>query len=234
MPQATILIVDDDPAILKVLTYSLSSEKYLVKTAGNAEQGLDCIHQEMPDLVLVDWMMPDISGTDMIKRLRANKQTRDLPIIMLTAKVTEDDQVKGLLVGADDYMVKPFSVRELLARIRSLLRRAKPHLATDKIELGGIELDPAERRVKLHGKSIDIGSTEFKLLHFFLTHPEKVYSRTQILDYVWGINTFIQERTVDVHILRLRKLLKSYGMDSLIETVRGLGYRLSEFGKDDQ
>ena len=232
MQHPIILVVDDDPGLRKVLNYSLNAKNYTVYQASDAQQALVSIKDNPPDLILLDWMMPGLSGFDLLKNLRAHQETRDIPIIMLTAKATEDNQVKGLLEGADDYITKPFSIRELNARIQSLLRRAKPHISGEKIILGVIEIDPKERYLILDGVSVTIGHTEFHLLHFFITHPKRVYSRTQILDHVWGVNKFIQERTVDVHILRLRKLLEAHGMSNVIETVRGLGYRLSYMQND--
>lgn len=232
MTQLLILVIDDDPGVRKVLRYSLQAEDYAVQTAADAEQGLAYIKQAPPDLILLDWMMPGLSGLDLVKRLRARSETRHIPIIMLTAKVAEDDKVKGLLEGADDYVSKPFSIRELNARIRSLIRRAKPHKLPEPIVIGAIRLDPNERKVTINGRRVTMGITEFKLLHFFAAHPNRVYSRAQILDYVWGVNKFIQERTVDVHILRLRKVLEQHGSAEMIETVRGLGYRLRESAED--
>jgi len=181
----------------------------------------------LPDLVLLDWMLPDMSGVEFARRLRADQRTRNLPIIMLTARTEERDKVMGLESGADDYMTKPFSPRELMARVRAVLRRRMPEISEETVRSAGLELSPATHRVSAEGVTLELGPTEFRILHFFMTHAERVYSRTQLLDQIWGDHVFVEERTVDVHIRRLRQALESSGMDKLIQTVRGSGYRFS-------
>jgi two-component system phosphate regulon response regulator PhoB len=181
----------------------------------------------LPDLILLDWMLPGISGIDLAKKLRGEKRTKSVPIIMLTARSEEQDKLHGLDTGADDYITKPFSPRELNARIKAVLRRRAPEMTDDVVQIGGLRLDPATHRVSGNGEAVDLGPTEFRLLHFLLTHAERVHSRSQLLDQVWGDHVFVEERTVDVHIRRLRKALEPTGLDSLIQTVRGTGYRLS-------
>ena len=198
--------------------------------AADAPQAQARILATMPDLVLLDWMLPGISGVDYARRLRQEKLTRHLPIIMLTARTQEEDKLKGLETGADDYVTKPFSTRELMARIRSLLRRSAPQTVDNAVEISGLHLDPATHRVQANGASLVLGPMEFRLLHFFMTHPERVHSRERILDSVWGGNVYVEERTVDVHIRRLRKVLEASGHDALIQTVRGSGYRMSAQG----
>jgi two-component system, OmpR family, phosphate regulon response regulator PhoB len=180
-----------------------------------------------PDLVLMDWMLPGTSGIEMTRELKQGELTRELPVIMLTARGEEDDKVRGLECGADDYVTKPFSPRELIARIRALLRRLAPHATEEVVEAGALRLDPASHRVLVADQAVELGPTEFRLLHFFMTHPDKVYSRTRLLDNVWGTNVYIEERTVDVHIRRLRKALEPFGAEGLVQTVRGAGYRFS-------
>ena len=187
------------------------------------------IFEQRPDLLLLDWMLPDVSGVDLARRLRRETATSDLPIIMLTARGEEEDKIRGLEVGADDYVTKPFSPRELVARIRAVLRRVAP-VEDDVLEAGGLRLEQASHRVTCHGAPLEIGPTEYRLLRFFMSHPERVYSRDQLIDQVWGGTTYIEERTVDVHIRRLRKALEPHRCDGLIQTVRGAGYRFSEKG----
>jgi two-component system, OmpR family, phosphate regulon response regulator PhoB len=225
---STILVVEDEPAIQELIAMNLTAAGHVSLRADNAEQALSLVGQALPDLVLVDWMLPGASGIDLARRLRAEERTRDLPIIMLTARADERDKVTGLETGADDYITKPFSPRELLARIKAVLRRRAPQATDDAVTVGGLILDPVTHRVTARGAQVSLGPTEFRLLHFLLTHPERVYSRAQLLDQVWGDHVFVEERTVDVHIRRLRKALEDSGMDSLIQTVRGSGYRLSE------
>jgi len=183
---------------------------------------------DKPDLILLDWMLPNISGVEYAHHLRREKLTQDIPVIMLTARTEEDDKVKGLDSGADDYITKPFSTRELLSRIRALLRRTTPHAVEIAVEAGGLSLNPVTHRVTVAGKPLSLGPTEFRLLHFFMTHPERVHTRERLLDSVWGNNVYVEERTVDVHIRRLRKILAPSQHDRLIHTVRGSGYRFSE------
>ncbi len=195
--------------------------------AADANQAQIRILAAIPDMVLLDWMLPGTSGVDYARRLRQDKLTRHIPIIMLTARTQEEDKLKGLETGADDYVTKPFSTRELLARIKALLRRSAPQTADTAVEIGGLHLDPVTHRVRANGAKLALGPMEFRLLHFFMTHPERVHTRERILDSVWGGNVYVEERTVDVHIRRLRKTLEASGHDSLIQTVRGTGYRMS-------
>ena len=226
MNSSEILIVEDEPAIQELIAVNLEHAGHRVRRAASAAEAEAIIRDVRPDLILLDWMLPDLSGTAFARRLRADARMKDVPIIMLTARAQESDKVEGLESGADDYVTKPFSPKELLARIKAVLRRRAPQLTDDLIEVGGLRLDPASHRVSGNGSEISVGPTEFKLLHFFMTHPERVYSRMQLLDQVWGDHVFVEERTVDVHIRRLRAALEASGCDRLIETVRGTGYRL--------
>ncbi len=224
---ANILLVEDEPAIQELLAFNISQCGYRAIQAFDAASAWDHINRELPDLILLDWMLPGSSGIEIARRLRADPRTRNIPIIMLTARTDERDKVMGLESGADDYITKPFSPRELVARIRAVLRRRAPEMSEETIALGGLELSPATHRVNARGATVDLGPTEFRLLHFFMTHTERVYNRSQLLDQVWGDHVFVEERTVDVHIRRLRQALESSGLDSLIQTVRGSGYRFS-------
>ena len=224
---STILVVEDEPAIAELIAVNLSFAGHKVLRATDTEQATTLIRAELPDLVLLDWMLPGQSGVQFARTLRADERTSDVPIIMLTARTGEQDKVDGLEAGADDYITKPFSPKELLARIKAVLRRRAPQLTDDAGEVAGLRLDPITHRVQGNGQSLDIGPTEFRLLHFFMTHPERVHSRNQLLDQVWGDHVFVEERTVDVHIRRLRQSLAPSGHDNLIETVRGSGYRFS-------
>jgi two-component system phosphate regulon response regulator PhoB len=223
----TILVVEDEPAIQDLIQINLEMGGYRVLTHDSAEDAMKHIQVELPDLALLDWMLPGMSGVDLARKLRGDARTKNLPIILLTAKGEEEDKLKGLATGADDYMVKPFSLRELEARIKAVLRRRAPELTEDVIEYHGLKLDPASHKVSGHGKTLQMGPTEFRLLHFFMTHLERVYSRTQLLDFVWGDHVFIEERTVDVHIRRLRSALAPSKHDNFIHTVRGSGYRFA-------
>lgn len=222
-----ILIVEDEEGIREMLGYTLSKEGFAFDEAENIDTARSLLEEAPPDLILLDWMLPGMSGLDYAKKLRKNPDTKDIPIIMLTAKTDEGDKVKGLEYGADDYITKPFSTRELVARINAVLRRSQTEVAQGLIEVAGLCLDPGTYRVTANGESIDISPMEFRLLHFFISHPERVYTRTQLLDQVWGENVYVEERTVDVHIRRLRKTLQPYGHDGLIQTVRSFGYRFS-------
>jgi two-component system phosphate regulon response regulator PhoB len=224
---ATILVVEDEPGIQEVLKFNLGQHGHDVIVAGDGEDAMSLLRGALPDLILLDWMLPGMSGVDVAKRVRADARLRAIPIIMLTARTEERDKVQGLDIGADDYITKPFSPRELMARIKAVLRRRAPEMTEDPVEIGGLKLDPISHRVFGDDKALDLGPTEFRLLHFFMTHPERVYSRSQLLDHVWGDHVFVEERTVDVHIRRLRSALEQSGHDSLIQTVRGAGYRLS-------
>jgi two-component system phosphate regulon response regulator PhoB len=221
----TILVVEDEPAIQELLTVNLKHNGFLVVRAGAAEEAESVIRAALPDLIILDWMLPGQSGVALAKKLRAEERTRELPIIMLTARVHEEDKVLGLEAGADDYITKPFSPKELVARVRAVLRRRQPHLAGDVVEIGTLSLNPSTHRVIAAGTPVELGPTEFRLLLFFMSHPERVYSRAQLLDDVWGDHVFIEERTVDVHIRRLRAALEATGEHERIETVRGAGYR---------
>ncbi|PIV22188.1 MAG: phosphate regulon transcriptional regulatory protein PhoB [Hydrogenophilales bacterium CG03_land_8_20_14_0_80_62_28] len=224
---AAILVVEDEPGIQEVLKFNLAQQGYAVRVACDGEQALSLSRDALPDLVLLDWMLPGMSGLEVARRMRADARLRTIPIIMLTARAEERDKVQGLDIGADDYITKPFSPRELMARIKAVLRRRAPELTDDPVEAAGLKLEPASHRAFAGGKALDLGPTEFRLLHFFMTHPERVYSRAQLLDQVWGDHVFVEERTVDVHIRRLRGALEASGHDRLIQTVRGAGYRLS-------
>ena len=229
--KSTILVVEDEPAIAELLSVNLGFAGHKVLLSQDAEAAKTMIATELPDLILLDWMLPGQSGVQLAQYLRAQARTKDIPIIMLTARTDESDKVKGLETGADDYITKPFSPKELMARIKAVLRRRAPQLTNDQVELGGLKLDPSTHR--LWGSRagglvpLELGPTEFRLLHFFMTHSERVHSRAQLLDQVWGDHVFVEERTVDVHIRRLRKALEPTGHDQLIETVRGSGYRFT-------
>jgi two-component system phosphate regulon response regulator PhoB len=220
-----ILIVEDEVPLQKLLAYNLEAAGFKVAQAYDGEEAVTLLEEERPDLVLLDWMLPDTAGTDFAKRLRSDRRTRNLPIIMLTARAQEQDKVTGLESGADDFVTKPFSPRELLARIQAVLRRRAPEASEQVLEISGLRLDPVSGRVHAGGIEVTLTQTEFRLLKFFMAHPERVYSRQQLLDKVWGDHVFIDDRTVDVHIRRLRKSLAVAGMDRLVETVHGAGYR---------
>jgi two-component system, OmpR family, phosphate regulon response regulator PhoB len=225
---ASILVVEDERAIQELIAINLEQSGQRAVRADSAEQALELIQTELPDLILLDWMLPGQSGLELARRLRGDNRTKALPIIMLTARGEEADKLRGLETGADDYITKPFSVRELQARIKAVLRRRAPEITDDVIEYHGLKLDPASHRVTGRGKDLTMGPTEFRLLHFFLTHPERVYTRTQLLDHVWGDHVFIEERTVDVHIRRLRAALTKSGQQTFVQTIRGSGYRFSK------
>ena len=222
-----ILVVDDESAIRDMLRVALEMAEYNVIEASNAQDAHALIVDEKPDLILMDWMMPGTSGIELARRLKRDEVTADIPIIMLTAKGEEDNKIQGLEVGADDYITKPFSPRELVARLKAVLRRADPKVSGQPIIVQGLCLDPASHRVTIHDQSVDMGPTEYRLLEFFLTHQERAYTRGQLLDHVWGGNVYVEERTVDVHIRRLRKALTVDGHEDLVQTVRGTGYRFS-------
>lgn len=223
----TILVVEDEHAIQELISVNLNFMGYKVLRAYNAEQAQQLIDAELPDLILLDWMLPTISGLSVARALRQNERTKQVPIIMLTAKSTEEDKVAGLESGADDYITKPFSPKELVARIRAVLRRRSPELAGDIVTVAGLQLDPHAHRVTGHDKALNLGPTEFRILNFLMTHTDRVFSRSQLLDYIWGDHVFLEERTIDVHIRRLRQALEPSGHHLLIETVRGSGYRFS-------
>jgi two-component system phosphate regulon response regulator PhoB len=223
----SILVVEDEPAILELLKVNLADAGYSVKGAEDAETARATLKEELPDLLLLDWMLPGQSGLAFAKQLRGDPRTRELPIIMVTARSEEADKVAGLEAWVDDYVTKPFSPRELKARIKSVLRRRAPEAAQEVLEAGALKLDPSTHRVTVGEATVPIGPTEFRLLRFLLARPERVHSRAQLLDQVWGDHVYIEERTIDVHIRRLRLALTPYGADALIETVRGAGYRLA-------
>ena len=222
-----ILIVDDEPAIRQMLGFTLAGDGYACVEARDADEALERLTDQRPDLILLDWILPGLSGIDFAKRLKRDPRSNQIPIIMLTAKTDESDKVKGLDLGADDYITKPFSTKELLARIRAVLRRTRDAESKDIIEVGDLRLDTQTHRVAVSDRPLDLSPTEFRLLHFFITHPERVYTRSQLLDGVWGDHAYIEERTVDVHIRRLRKMLAPHGFDRHIQTVRSVGYRFS-------
>jgi two-component system phosphate regulon response regulator PhoB len=228
-----VLVVEDEAAIAELIALNLRHAGYEVELAASAEAAQAAVDRVLPDLVLLDWMLPGQSGAALARRWRAEARTRELPIIMLTARAEEADKVAGLDAGADDYLTKPFSPSELLARMRAVLRRRAPEALEAAVEIDGLRLDPATRRVTRaipQGAEVElkVGPTEFRLLHFLMTHPERVHSRAQLLDRVWGDHVFIEERTVDVHVKRLREALAPAGAAALIETVRGAGYRLAQ------
>ena len=229
--QKCILIVDDEPAIRDMVAYALRKGDFDPALAGDAREAQAQIAERVPDLILLDWMLPGTSGLELARRWRREALTRDIPIIMLTARGEENDRVGGLEAGVDDYVVKPFSARELLARIRAVLRRSREDDEDGSVQVGNLRIDGAAHRVFADADGIaspvQIGPTEYRLLHFFMTHPERVYSRSQLLDHVWGGSVYVEERTVDVHIRRLRKTLEPHQLDAMVQTVRGAGYRFS-------
>ncbi len=221
---ATILVVEDEPAIQELIAINLARAGHEVLRASNVSQAEALAREVLPDVVLLDWMLPGETGLSFARRLRSQERTKDIPIIFLTARAHEQDKVAGLEGGADDYITKPFSPRELMARIKAVMRRRMPQLTDDVVEIGGLMLDPVSHRLHAGEASISLGPTEFRMLHFFMTHPERVYSRAQLLDQVWGDHVHVEERTVDVHIRRLRSALEASGHDRLIETIHGSGY----------
>ena len=222
-----VLIVEDEAPIRDLLRMILQRAEYKVTEAGSVPEARLRLAESRPDLILLDWMLPGVSGVELARELRHNALTRDLPIIMVTARVEEDDRVRGLNLGADDYVTKPFSSSELVARVKAVLRRSLPGGETETLTSGGLTIDAASQRVSADGKEVRLGPTEYRLLYFFMSHPERVYSREQLLDRVWGQGVYVEERTVDVHIRRLRKALGDCGYDNYVQTVRGSGYRFS-------
>ena len=231
MQGVKILIVDDEPSIRDMVQMGLEIAGFECCTAADIQEAHRLVHDQSPDLILLDWMLPNGSGIELLSRLKRDDVTSHIPVIMLTAKASEDNKIQGLEHGADDYVTKPFAPRELIARIKAVLRRGGTSVDEDVLSVEGLRMDNVGHRVKIEGADINIGPTEYKLLHFFMTHQERVYSRGQLLDHVWGNNVYVEERTVDVHIRRLRKALQSthaekdYGL--LVQTVRGAGYRFS-------
>ena len=222
---STILIVEDEQEVRELIATNLQRAGCRALNAGSVAEAEALMRDNLPDLVLLDWILPATPGVMFARRLRADRRTADIPIIMLTGRSREEDRIMGLEAGVDDFVAKPFFPRELLARIRAVMRRCKPQLSGDVIEIAGLTLDPAARWVTCAGRTIDLGDIEFRMLRFFMTHPERVYSRAQLLDEVWGRQVFVEERTVDVHIRRLRQALESTGLEELLETVRSVGYR---------
>jgi two-component system phosphate regulon response regulator PhoB len=220
----TILVVEDDPELQEVLTLNLQNAGYRVLRAGSVRQAEALLNAALPQMILLDWMLPDTPGLSFARRLRSESRTLGVPIIMLTGRDCESDKITGLEAGVDDYLIKPFSPRELLARIKAVMRRCAPQHADMVVEIAGLRLDPASRRISGAGRDIELGALEFRMLRFFMTHPGRVYSRAQLLDEVWGNNVYVEERTVDVHIRRLRQALEPTGHKGLLETVRGVGY----------
>lgn len=228
MSDINVLVVEDEEAIREMLTLVLEQADFAVQAAGDVQQALIRMEEREPDLILLDWMLPGVSGVEWARRLKKDETYGEIPIILVTARGEEEDKIRGLDVGADDYVTKPFSPRELTARIRAVLRRSNRQAKLDgRIELGGILLDTDEHRVSIDQESVSLSPTEYRLMEFFLTHPSKVYSRAQLLDQVWGRSAYIEERTVDVHIRRLRKILSEHEREEMIQTVRGFGYRFS-------
>ncbi|WP_139708700.1 phosphate regulon transcriptional regulator PhoB [Aeromonas allosaccharophila] len=222
-----ILVVEDEAPIREMLCFVLEQKGYETIEAEDYADGLAKVREPYPELIMLDWMMPGGSGIQFIKQLKQDEVTRQIPVVMLTARGEEEDKVRGLEAGADDYITKPFSPKELTARLHAVMRRVSPTSVDEVIEVQGLKLDPVSHRVSAEEKALDMGPTEFKLLHFFMTHPERVYSREQLLNNVWGTNVYVEDRTVDVHIRRLRKAIEETGHDRLIQTVRGAGYRFS-------
>lgn len=226
----TILLVEDEAPIRDMLSFVLAQAGFSVVEAEDYDVGLSKIKEPYPDLILLDWMLPGGSGVKFAKHLKQTEFAKDIPVIMLTARGEEGDKIQGLEAGADDYVTKPFSPKELVARIKAVMRRVTPTSKEEPIEFNGLILEPTSHRVTSNEVLLELGPTEYKLLHFFMTHPERVYSREQLLDNVWGTNVYVEDRTVDVHIRRLRKAISGNGHDSLIQTVRGSGYRFSAKG----
>jgi two-component system, OmpR family, phosphate regulon response regulator PhoB len=227
MADTRILVVEDEQPIRDLIAFGLRRAGCDVALAGHSQEALASIGDRRPDLVLVDWMLPDMSGLELVRALRRDATTRDIPIVMLTARGEEGDKVTGLESGADDYVTKPFSARELVARIQAVLRRSAPVGEAERVEVEGLSLDQAGHRVAANGQPVVLGPTEYRMLAFLMTHPDRVYSRSQLLDRVWGGNVYVEERTVDVHVRRLRKSLEASGYDRFVQTVRGAGYRFS-------
>ena len=225
---ATVMVVEDEPAIQELIAFNLKQAGHFVMAAPSAEQASRMIKETLPDLILLDWMLPGMSGIEFARKIKGDSYTKAIPVIMLTARGEEQDKVKGLETGADDYVTKPFSPRELNARIKAVLRRRAPQMTDELVEVAGLALDPLTHRVTGHSAPVTLGPTEFRLLHFFMTHPERVHSRSQLLDSVWGNQAYVEERTVDVHIRRLRRALEPTRHDALVQTIRGAGYRLSQ------
>jgi two-component system phosphate regulon response regulator PhoB len=231
MSERRILVVEDDEGIRRMIVFNLERAGFSVIEAEDCRTARIAVADQRPDLVLLDWMLPDQSGPEFARSLRRDELTREIPVIMLTARSLEDDKIRGFESGIDDYITKPFASRELIARINAVIRRASPAGRDDEVEADGLVLNVASHRVLADGEPVDLGPTEFRMLKFFMTHQDRVYSRAQLLDHVWGGGVYVEERTVDVHILRLRKALANHGYDKMVQTVRGAGYRFSTTGK---
>ncbi|MEI6144875.1 MAG: phosphate regulon transcriptional regulatory protein PhoB [Methylococcales bacterium] len=227
MSNFNILVVEDEDAIRGMLMMVLEQAGFMPIAAADAEDAQKILDDKLPDLILLDWMLPGISGAEWARRLKKEAQYQEVPIILLTARGEEEDKVRGLEIGADDYMTKPFSPKELIARIRAVLRRSGKAQGQPQIVMGDLLLDTEQHRLSINDRPVEVSPTEFRLMHFFMTHPNKVYSRSQLLDQVWGRSVYIEERTIDVHIRRLRKILEEYGREDVVQTVRGFGYRFS-------
>jgi two-component system phosphate regulon response regulator PhoB len=225
---ATVLVVDDEPDIREVMRFALEEAGFRVLEAGHADEARKTLLSDNADLMLLDWMLPGRSGLELAKEFKQSSRTRPIPIIMVSAKGEEEDRVRGLETGADDYIAKPFSPREMVARVNAVLRRSRPGDLAEEIEIGGLRIDHVGHRVSANGRRIEIAPTEYRLLHFFMTHLDRAFSRSQLLDQVWGDQVYVEERTVDVHVRRLRKALETTGHDRLLQTVRGVGYRFSD------
>ena len=225
---SSVLVVDDEPDIRDLMRVTLEGAGFRVLQAGHADDARKLLNAERPDLLLLDWMLPGRSGLELAQQLKQSSKTRSLPIIMVSARGEEEDRVKGLDTGADDYIAKPFSPREMVARVNAVLRRSRPESLTDQIEIGGLRIDNISHRVSTNGSQIEVAPTEYRLLHFFMTHADRAFNRSQLLDQVWGDQVYVEERTVDVHVRRLRKALEASGHDLLLQTVRGVGYRFSD------
>ena len=227
---ARILVVEDDSDVREMLMSSLRRSGLEPEAATDAMQAAEKVRREPPGLILLDWMLPQVSGIEWARKLKEDEATRNIPIIILTARGEEEDRIRGFDTGADDYVTKPFSPRELTARVKAVLRRTAPSTAEEPMEVAGLRLDPVSHRVTGNGEELELGPTEYRLLRFFMAHRERVFTRAQLLDHVWGTNVYVEERTVDVHIRRLRKILARTGHDGLVQTVRGAGYRFSDAG----
>ncbi len=227
MSNFNILVVEDEDAIRGMLMMVLEQAGFMPIAAADAEDAQKILDDKLPDLILLDWMLPGMSGTEWARRLKKEVLYQEIPIILLTARGEEEDKVRGLEIGADDYMTKPFSPKELIARIRAVLRRSGKTQGQPQIVMGDLILDTEQHRISINDKPVEVSPTEFRLMHFFMTHPNKVYSRSQLLDQVWGRSVYIEERTIDVHIRRLRKILEEFGREDTVQTVRGFGYRFS-------
>jgi len=225
---ATVLVIDDEPDIREVMRFALEEAGFRVLEAGHADEARKTLLSDNADLILLDWMLPGRSGLELAKGLKQSSRTRRIPIIMVSAKGEEEDRVRGLETGADDYIAKPFSPREMVARVNAVLRRSRPGGLAAEIEIGGLRIDHVSHRVSANGRRIEVAPTEYRLLHFFMTHVDRAFSRSQLLDQVWGDQVYVEERTVDVHVRRLRKALEITGHDRLLQTVRGVGYRFSD------